>query len=1527
MSDHGWTEHFTPEGEPYYHNTQTNQTQWEKPPELMGDSGFDAGDWCWMPDDVEAFVPAKLIGKYNGKVELQTQDGMTHYLSEKDYEHIELNPVSLQKNVPDLVLLDDMNIPLILHQIKERCEQEKIYTNVGTILISVNPYKRLPLYTQDVMDDYAHRGDRELPPHPFIIGDECYKDLWDTNQNQSILVSGESGAGKTECTKVILQYLAEIAGSSSGVEQRILKANPILEAFGNAKTIRNNNSSRFGKWVEIHFDEGGSICGCRNLNYLLEKSRVVYQAPNERNYHIFYQLLKCEDPELLNNFGLDPNCSSYYYLDQSGTTDVSGIDDKQEFEEVVSSMEDLGFSHEEKLEILRVVAAVLVLGNIKFKPDPTNDEKSIVDNPEILSHVADLLSVDANALAEALIVRSMTIRGEVTVCPLNVSAAEESRDSLAKYLYNTLFEWLVNRVNVALEEDIGNKKTMVIGVLDIFGFEIFEKNSFEQLCINFTNEKLQQKFNQTTFKEEEAVYNREGITYDHVDFIDNQVVLDLIEQKPNGLMVLLDEELKMPALSRSDDNFLMKACQRHADNERFKKPVKIADALSIEHYAGHVTYDVNGFLDKNKDQMYDDLIKVITGTRNDFILSIVGDLSSQMGGKKASLGSQFRQQLNALMNMINSTNPHYIRCVKPNSNKRPAAEDFDAPMSCRQLRYAGVFEAVNIRRIGYPFRLTHEKFFKRYRCLTPQLSGTNYRQLCEQMLNQIDGNWSDIQFGKTMMLYRATAQRQLDLQRNLAVRSLLIKAQALYRRHRARYRYNEMNAGRIRLREAINSRSIPNLQKEIASCVDHTFETAELLEARHMIKYLEEEIRLKSIFEGLINKLENSMEPPKMDLANLEQAVADADSVGLDNPLANTARDLLTTIHERIETKINLEEGVATHNLEMLEEAISKLGRLGIDQSSPSVSNAKREVERLHTENEHITNIVNAMSINGMFNGVTIDRRGEVSLSDQARTALNNSTNNGKSFGLLTERGIIALTSGDFLIKIRNAIQSDDWDTVESINSQVVSAGEDVFQEAPEFQAARDQVSLRKDIAETSEKLQLAAQQFDSAQLDIQLQTARTLEMEGIEPYQQLLDNIRAINAACSQALQAVDLNLLNNACTMAEQIGYPHQDYVDTRTLRDIVHGLTQELTEQLQVVPERVQIEDLCNRCQQVNLNTTQTQELNEIVNLGEEELTKTQMKAALTLGDHARVILKTVQLKELFFASFGGNFRWERFRGFKTPDEYAKAKMFGKDKLKQSFLVWTKDPIPTSLTHIEDKMAQKEAPKVFKELLGWCGEKSNAYPAALVNSILTKGITHPELRNEIFCQIIKQMKNNPSEDSKNKLWQLMYVAVKCFVPTEEFENYLEMYIKNAGDKYWYLIQTLHETSFRGPLTVAPSADEIRNEVAKVHGPKPNDEDLITQLQNAQTSVSNAPVNENVDHSQSAYATPAPAPIPGGPPGGPPGRAPAPAPGGLPPSGPPGGAPGRAPAPAPAPGGLPPPPSRSPAPAPGGLPPPPGY
>jgi myosin-5 len=702
----GWDEHFTPERLPYYQNRETGDLSWEKPMELRTAEELETADgvWLWMPDKKEAFLPGKVVSRNGGKIQATGINGQSFECEAGKEAGVITNFHSINMREDDLVQMLDVNEGSIINCLRERFKRDLIYTAVGDILIALNPYVRLPLYTPEKVYEYSHRGTRRLPPHVFDTASRTYLGMCEYHKDYSILISGESGAGKTEATKQVLIYLSEVAGSSGGgsndIAQRVLSANPGLEAFGNAKTLRNNNSSRFGKFMQVYFNAGQKIAGCQIENYLLEKSRVVMQLEGERNFHIFYMLCVATTTKVRAALRLE-NPQDYHYLNQSGCIKVDGMDDVREFEDVMTALKKLEFSEDEIMNMWNVAAAVLHCGNIKF--DATSSEACSIHkgSQESVQNLADLLQIDVKRLSKTFVIREITMRGETVRAPLNVERAIAGRDALSKSLYGHLFDWLVVRTNKAMIGSGNITSGNYIGILDIFGFEIFKSNSFEQLCINFCNEKLQQHFNRNTFVLEEDTYKAEGIDFDHIEYIDNQDILNMIEKKPKGILVVLDDEVSVP--KGSDRGFYNKICKIHKKNKRFLQPRLAQNTFVINHYAGGVTYTIDNMMEKNKDKIEEDMAALMTTSK----LSLVGDelyasvkkeMEQKKKGGSASRGSRylrtqssvFRSSLNALMKRLNGTTPGYIRCIKTNAVKKPGV--FTAPMCLEQLRYAGVFE-------------------------------------------------------------------------------------------------------------------------------------------------------------------------------------------------------------------------------------------------------------------------------------------------------------------------------------------------------------------------------------------------------------------------------------------------------------------------------------------------------------------------------------------------------------------------------------------------------------------------------------------------------------------------------------------------------------------------------------------------------------------------------------------------------------------------------------------------------------------
>eukprot|EP01100_Stratorugosa_tubuloviscum_P010245 TRINITY_DN4375_c0_g1_i1.p1 TRINITY_DN4375_c0_g1~~TRINITY_DN4375_c0_g1_i1.p1 ORF type:complete len:1161 (+),score=613.34 TRINITY_DN4375_c0_g1_i1:148-3630(+) len=665
--------------------------------------------------------------------------------------------------VDDLVMLQKVNEDAIVENLKKRFNSDIIYTYIGFVLISVNPFKMIKnLYSDRTLLDYKGKYPYELSPHVFSLADQMYKTLKNDLESQCVIISGESGAGKTEASKRIMQFIAAVSGSGSDVQRVkdvILESNPLLEAFGNAKTLRNNNSSRFGKYMEIQFTRVGDPEGGRISNYLLEKSRVVYQTRDERGFHIFYQILCGLPADILNEFGLGGGLhpSQFGYLAGSGCYEVDGIDDFEEFKEVMKAMSTMQITKPQQIEVFRLILAVLYLGNIDFAEG--SSEQSNVANRDGLEAFAYMFRVNASQVEKALTSRTMatgtegrSARVSVYSVPQNRESALYARDALSKALYSRLFDWIVAKINESMY--INDPQACVIGVLDIYGFEIFENNGFEQLCINYVNEKLQQIFIQLTLKAEQEEYHAEGIKWEDIKFFNNKICCDLIESKnPMGLLTILDDTCNFP--KGTDEKFIQKM------NESFASHAHYAPSgpthFTIKHYAGDVLYNADGFCDKNKDLLINDLIEICQMCGSQFINSLFPESAGKDDKKRpTTAGFKIKDSIGRLVQALSQCTPHYIRCIKPNNKK--AANNFDTPMVHHQVCYLGLLENVRVRRAGYAFRAPFERFFYRYRVCSsrtwPQWEG-DVPSGCKAILDSINLDNKEHQFGKTKMFIRA----------------------------------------------------------------------------------------------------------------------------------------------------------------------------------------------------------------------------------------------------------------------------------------------------------------------------------------------------------------------------------------------------------------------------------------------------------------------------------------------------------------------------------------------------------------------------------------------------------------------------------------------------------------------------------------------------------------------------------------------------------------------------------------------------
>ncbi|KAE8603152.1 hypothetical protein XENTR_v10014237 [Xenopus tropicalis] len=766
---------------------------------------MDDGKPVWAPHPTDGFQLGKIvdIGPDSLTIEPLNQKGKTFLAPINQVFPAEEDT---SKHVEDNCSLMYLNEATLLHNIQVRYSKDKIYTYVANILIAVNPYFDVPkLYTSEQIKQYHGKSLGTLPPHVYAIADKAFRDMKVLKMSQSIIVSGESGAGKTENTKFVLRYLTESYGSGQDIDERIVEANPLLEAFGNAKTVRNNNSSRFGKFVEIHFNEKNSVVGGFVSHYLLEKSRICVQGQDERNYHIFYRLCAGAPEDIRQKLFLcspdtfrylNRGCTRYFaskdtdkqilqnrkspeYLKHGALKDPL-LDDHGDFNRMCIAMKKIGLDDTEKLDLFRVVAGVLHLGNIDFEEAGSTSGGCTLrkKSSESLQCCAKLLGLDQDDLQVSLTSRVMLTtaggtKGTVIKVPLKVQQAENARDALAKAIYSHLFDHVVNRVNQCFPFE---RSSFFIGVLDIAGFEYFEHNSFEQFCINYCNEKLQQFFNERILKEEQELYQKEGLGVNEVHYVDNQDCIDLIEAKLVGILDILDEENRLP--QPTDQHFTSAVHQKHKNHFRLTIPrksklavhrnIRDDEGFIVRHFAGAVCYETTQFVEKNNDALHMSLESLICESKDKFVRELFESANNhkdlkQKTGKLSfiSVGNKFKTQLNLLLEKLRSTGSSFIRCIKP--NLKMTSHQFEGAQILSQLQCSGMVSVLDLMQGGFPSRASFHELYNMYKKYMPaKMSRLDPRLFCKALFKALGLNENDYKFGLTKVFFRPGKFAEFD---------------------------------------------------------------------------------------------------------------------------------------------------------------------------------------------------------------------------------------------------------------------------------------------------------------------------------------------------------------------------------------------------------------------------------------------------------------------------------------------------------------------------------------------------------------------------------------------------------------------------------------------------------------------------------------------------------------------------------------------------------------------------------------------
>ncbi|KAJ3017967.1 UNVERIFIED_CONTAM: hypothetical protein HDU68_011389 [Siphonaria sp. JEL0065] len=773
--------------------------------DALAQAQFAEKKWVWVHEKSEGYIAGWIVEEKGEQVVVEFQDGSKQSLNVNDTE--KMNPPKFDK-VEDMASLTYLNEASVIHNLRLRYYSNSIYTYSGLFLVAVNPYKKLPIYNDEAIKAYRSKKRSEMPPHIYAIADAAYYEMIQNKESQSILITGESGAGKTENTKKVIQYLAAISPSNSSggkqgsLEQQIILANPILESFGNAQTIRNNNSSRFGKFIRLEFNAAGQICSANIERYLLEKSRVTHQTSKERNYHIFYQLMKGADAETKKNLLLDGGLNDYMFLKDS-KKEIEGVDDASDFKALTNAMSIMRISEEEQFSLYRVISAILNLGNIQVVNDRDDQAQLTEIGHSVVEKVCHVLGISVPEFTKSLLKPKIKAGRDWVTQARDVNQVLYSVEALARALYERMFGKLVDRINETISNP--SSKSSFIGVLDIAGFEIFDQNSFEQLCINYTNEKLQQFFNHHMFIIEQEEYHREGIEWKFIDFgLDLQPTIDLIEKtSPIGVLSCLDEECVMP--KATDRTFLDKLHSIWKGKSSKYEAPRFNTGFALHHYAGKVEYDVNGWLDKNKDPLNETITKLLATSSEKFVASLfsdsLGDVDDLKGrgvtgitkkGAFRTVGQRHKEQLLSLMSQLYSTEPHFVRCIVPNDEKKPGKINVNQVLE--QLRCNGVLEGIRICRAGFPNRLTFADFRQRYELLSPGVIPKGFmdgKSGAQLLLESLALDRNQYRIGNSKVFFRNGVLADLEERRDEKLEKIVIKIQAIARGYIARRQFKK----------------------------------------------------------------------------------------------------------------------------------------------------------------------------------------------------------------------------------------------------------------------------------------------------------------------------------------------------------------------------------------------------------------------------------------------------------------------------------------------------------------------------------------------------------------------------------------------------------------------------------------------------------------------------------------------------------------------------------------------------------------
>jgi len=1331
-----------------------------------------SADQFWVPHPDLVFVPGFFV-KLDGENNVYQIDGGENINVPVKNQLEQITDANVLSGVPDICTLDSVTEASLLHTVRARYCRDEIYTNISRICIAVNPFKGLNIYSNDVVDSYKQAKDpSQLPPHVFGIGADAFGHLVDDRKSQAVLISGESGAGKTESTKLVLLYISEVANSGeAGFEDKILEINPILEAFGNAKTVRNNNSSRFGKWIEISVNPTNmSIVGATVTDYLLEVTRVNAQGPNERNYHIFYQLFMDKTGDL-DACKLD-DASSFVYLNRNAAV-VEAINDSEEFNALKKAFASLKFSVEEQSAIFKIVAGILHLGNVTFKAD--GDGAAPVDMGAVKT-AAELFGCPEDVLKTCMCCKRLVVGKDVTVSPVDTIKAAQARDSIAKLIYGRLFKWLVVRCNKSLGFDGApiNTKDPFIGVLDIAGFESFETNMLEQLFINLSNEKLQQFFNGTVFKTELAEYGEEGIEVGTINFADNADVLSLIEGK-GGLLPMLDDATT--GVRQTDKTFTDAAIKAHEKNVRFIKPKFTGGTtFGIHHFAGDVQYTTEGFLEKNFASQPPEVVEMMEGSTLDVVKVLAEDpdgppAAGGKAAKKKTVSSNFRSSLHNLIEKFQDAKAHFIRCVKPNMNKVP--DVIDAPMTMDQLRLSGVMEAIKIRKAGFPLRQKCNEFIKRYLILLPlalrkkccadvgskktvtMTEESDFKKACHLLMDYMPTLLgpkfavTDFAIGKTKVFVRDSMQKVLEKYRRLAFAGPALQIQTAWRGYHVREMLKEVKEINHLLSKWLTDSGIESKGAILpaTSIVEKmgraTVMEGSLLSLDLLIKQAQSltvklpvlqqimaaraRLKAESHLARLMQDLSGSFDVPGM-----QTVLGRSKDYNMKGELVDTLTKRCEALRKQMPHKRALANAAVNDELEPIQEAIAAAREAGFDNKE------------------------NWLMINGFETYENAVKQEAFVIEEIKRKE--------EEAKRIEEEKIKA--EEERKRKEEEAKKAAE-EAARIQEEEARRAAEEAARKLEEERVAAEAEAKRK---EEEAVAAAAAARIAEEERQVGLKVEAERKAKEIED---LKEKIR-------KAAVELDAEVLVEAFRTADELGLDHKEYAGAQQVQqdlqsgDFVQADLARLREAKGTSPlDMLQRSNLVKQIESLGLKVNPFSEDMRSV-AGGILAGKGNRRSIFDSSDPTELKLAQLVFEDLSnFSGLCEPHAWGAKGGAAPLDNYT-GKII-------PMLRYSYDRIPEPMT-IMEKSEEQAGVRSFEDLLRAMGDKPSAYIGDKEQPVIDTANRSPSLCDEVYVQLIKQLTANPSIESATKGWSLIAKLCSTALPSEELCEFVCAFLQKV-------------------------------------------------------------------------------------------------------------------------------------------------